>query len=257
MTPKMCFRPRLVRGVMVPGCGGTCEACQSYVRARWIARVGHETDGRKSWVVTLTYAGSVEPGYDEVQKAVKRMRKAGLEPRYFAVIERGSLRGRWHCHMIVTCDCTRRKLEKHWHAGFSKAKLLGRGGAAAYVTKYLRKGNGRAKASLRYGWSRVLGSTVAAVFRYFPDASVIACNGRKLFKPERVKANGKLTSIRPVATSPSVWTDEEIEHERNVLRRLDGAKLHRKRSAIQFRLPIGGAPMSWRPDAEGGPYVAD
>ena len=232
--------------------------CVAYARARWVARVGHETDGRKSWVVTLTYGGSVEPGYDEVQKAVKRMRKAGLDPRYFAVVERGSLRGRWHCHMIVTCDCTRRALEKHWSAGFSKAKLLGRGGAAAYVTKYLRKGNGRAKASLRYGWSRVLGiPAVAEVFAHFPDAVVLSCNGRKLFKPERQKVKEKLTPIRPVATAPSIWTDQEIEHERSVLRRLDGAKRHRKRSASQLLFPIGGAPMSWRPDAEGGPYVSD
>ena len=107
--------------------------CVAYARARWVARVGHETDGRKSWVVTLTYGGSVEPGYDEVQKAVKRMRKAGLDPRYFAVVERGSLRGRWHCHMIVTCDCTRRALEKHWSAGFNKCTALSSAGSGAAI----------------------------------------------------------------------------------------------------------------------------
>lgn len=261
MTPSQCSKPRLVRGFEVPGCGGTCASCRAYARARWVSRVLMETSGRKTWVCSLTYAGTVEPDYSEVQKAVKRMRKAGLDPRYFAVIERGSLRGRWHCHMIVTCQCTRRALERHWHIGFSKATLLKSGkGAARYVAKYLQKGDGRAKASIRYGWGRALSvvpDAVAAVFAHFPDAEVISYNRIKMFKAERTKVREKLTSIRPLATFPSVWTDAEMAHERDVFRRLCGIAAPKGPRAVQLALPIGGAQVSLRPHAEGGPYVID
>ena len=80
MTPQICLSPRLVRGLVVAGCGGKCAVCVAYARARWVARVGHETDGRKSWVVTLTYTARLNRVTMRFRRLLSGCGRLGLIP---------------------------------------------------------------------------------------------------------------------------------------------------------------------------------
>lgn len=240
MTP--CLSPRQVRG-FARRCG-RCASCVSYERARWVSRVRVEVAGRKAWAVTLTYRGSVEPDYSEVQKAMKRFRKAGHVGRYFAVLERGSLGGRWHCHLILVTEATRRQLEACWHRGFVHARLVrSAGSAAGYAAKYLRKTDARPKSSVGFGSRPVADmcvrlAAVSAVFGAFPRADVVSYQGVKLFAPARKLVKEKLTSKNSCnASPPLIWSDDEIALARKEMLSDDHRGAMRDRMARSY---LGG-----------------
>ena len=98
----------------------------------------------------------------ELQKYWKRLRKAGLQFKYFAVFERHK-DGFPHVHYLlheIDKPILKRELAAEWPHGFTKVKLVGGNAkgqpvspekAAFYVTKYLQKsGQSRQIASKLY-----------------------------------------------------------------------------------------------------------
>lgn len=165
-----------------------CEKCLRFRRMRWRQRIINEIltaddAGRRSWMITLTFApvhlagvlleaqalqrrGKPRPeaieqaAYGHVQKYIKRLRKNTRKSfRYIAVPEYGEENGRLHYHLILSesdSPVLKLELQKNWRS-FSNAKLVdasgnrGIAGAASYVSKYIAKGEGRPRASAAYG----------------------------------------------------------------------------------------------------------
>lgn len=163
-----------------------CKKCLQFRQMRWRERAMFEiSESPRTWVVTLTFSPVHLAGlfmrlhefkgtlnqkvdaacYGEVQKYIKRLRKAGHELRYFAVFEgeyeahqsdgSASKLHRAHYHLMLhekNRPISWRQITDHWRRGsFSHAKLAGSSAAASYVTKYLTKSGGRIRASFRYG----------------------------------------------------------------------------------------------------------
>lgn len=148
------------------GAGGfACRKCPSCLRLRswnWQRRAENEFRSHSvCWWLTLSLRRSTDQ-YDQVQKWLKRMRKAGKELRYMIVEEHGEKRGRrhWHC-LIFSNDLTRRSLWGWKRGQVRKAKLLSnlppvqRSKVFRYVAKYATKTaeNGRRaiRASIGFG----------------------------------------------------------------------------------------------------------
>lgn len=154
-----------------------CRRCRSCLRYRaWqIARRAavEYAEAAKTWLVTLTYAPAARarfvasmagldstPDRHKAMLAIanrdltlwlKRIRKAGIEIRYFAAPELHK-DGMPHWHIIVHAGCGRRDLEKHWELGFSNCRLVQDTSGIRYAAKYLAKAIlGRLRCSKGYG----------------------------------------------------------------------------------------------------------
>lgn len=158
-----------------------CEKCRTFRRWKWVERM--ESEGAiapRTWFLSLTfdpitYAGILAEArsmrgwdfdkavervsYRHVQLYLKRVRALGAKLRYFAVLEQGKEGGRWHYHLLiheVSRPVTHSMLSRAWRAGYFYGKLCASSGEKAprvwrYISKYLTKGSGRARASARYG----------------------------------------------------------------------------------------------------------
>lgn len=104
-----CLKPfYLVNRDMYVPCGKCVYCCQTRANA-WAARLYWESrDTWSSAFVTLTYEekyltikkGVSQLNMEDLQKYFKRLRKAGLEFRYYAVGEYGTRYGRPHFHIL-------------------------------------------------------------------------------------------------------------------------------------------------------------
>lgn len=122
------------------------------VRAQdWVGRcIAESRTSVANRFVTLTYGGGLVPSsevltYSDVQKYLKRLRKAGHKFRYFAVGEYGSAKGRAHWHLILFYQAEppggylhARSDEKHWPHGFSQSEVASNA-SIRYCVKYLYK----------------------------------------------------------------------------------------------------------------------
>lgn len=82
---------------------GTCDACLKAKRREWAYRCYAEAKvSDLTLFVTLTYAktDNVER-YEYLQKYYKKLRKAGLNFRYFGCTEYGDMFGRLHHHLLI------------------------------------------------------------------------------------------------------------------------------------------------------------
>lgn len=162
---------------------GKCTHCQQIESWRWAQRVKIEMlKSEKNWFVTLTYRGLIKPGYDEIQKMVKRLRKKHTF-RYLCVAEEGSQKGRLHYHMMVHGDLTKREVLDEWKHGFKSAKLADNAtdsAKAAYISKYVSKQKTKTKgkcyrASIGYGKLEDELKDVSIIkeaLKYFPKSRV-------------------------------------------------------------------------------------
>ena len=180
-----------------------CEVCMEHRGRLWAARACDEVRmSRRTWFGTLTLNADeqfrfltiarrltlrrqcedfdelsddqrflllVKAITPEVQKYLKRIRKAsGARLRYLLVAE-AHKSGNPHFHMLVhevDTPVTKRVLDHHWKSGFTQWRLLppGEVGGAFYACKYLAKSMlGRVKASKGYGTTRVASEIVNAV----------------------------------------------------------------------------------------------
>jgi hypothetical protein len=183
-------KPHVYRVDMEVRCRHCCE-CLKARATDWARRGTVELAAAwRTWLVTLSfnppelYRAQCEAGSDErklfkvlarrVTLYIKRLRKnsgaKGL--RYWCVLERGSLHGRLHFHVLLhepdaLNGTLKRTIKDAWPHGFSDAKLVkdamgfpvGRScggttskGMSWYMAKYLAKGLlGRVRASNHYG----------------------------------------------------------------------------------------------------------
>ena len=145
----MCLTPqRLRNGTDVP-CG-KCAECIIAYRNAWVCRILAESqyyDGL--YFVTLTYSdenlvyGDDEYAilnFEDVQKYFKKLRKAGLSFKYFAVGEYGERSKRPHYHVIFmlkeTCDIN--VFDEKWVFGGVHIMNAGNGNIR-YATKDMLK----------------------------------------------------------------------------------------------------------------------
>lgn len=160
-----------------------CENCAKFRSRVWMARACSECEvasvhhyfGTFTFSPTWAKAKGCEGAFDtedaaelasrELTLALKRHRKKN-RVRYFAVLERGELRGRLHWHVLIHSPTPLpafvipngkiRHSFNGWHAGFTDIEQLAKDGehwkAAAYVSKYITKARGvRVRASQGYG----------------------------------------------------------------------------------------------------------
>lgn len=84
-----------------------CKECRSERARAWIGRsIAESYTSKETWAITLTYGGGEHHRaalleYSDVQKAFKRLRKAGFKFRYIVVGEYGTRKGRAHWHAIL------------------------------------------------------------------------------------------------------------------------------------------------------------
>lgn len=138
---------------------GKCAWCRRQKRNEWCLRFQVEQDDNLfTSFVTLTYSDDHLPfNIDEstgevkyvasktdIQKFIKRLRKAGYKFKYFLVSELGPKNLRPHYHALffsndITLD---NAINDKWEKGFTTC-LPATAGAMRYVTKYILKGNDR------------------------------------------------------------------------------------------------------------------
>jgi len=129
-----------------------CDGCRLWRQRVWAARAHVEYQvSPRTWWITLTYRGSSETLYPEVQKFLKRLRKKN-QVRYVLSEEQGETNGRLHYHVLLHCrpDLTRRAIEGFWPHGFVHSRLAKSAGLGRYLAKYLAK-QSRIRASVGYG----------------------------------------------------------------------------------------------------------
>lgn len=106
----MCISPSLLPDGVLVGCR-KCWQCRQNRVLDWVGRNIAETEtATVSYAVTLTYGRdwdgradhlrSVQLTYSDIQKMLKRMRKAGMQVRYIICGEYGSDQGRAHWHGV-------------------------------------------------------------------------------------------------------------------------------------------------------------
>lgn len=134
-----------------------CRRCGNCIQMRqrlWMARAWREASmAPRTWWITFTFAGEVEPSYAAIQRFLKVLRKSNPTLRYLVTEERGDQHQRLHWHMLLHCESTvtKRKLEAAWPLGFIKARLALSSRLAAYMAKYAGKRHSGARASPFYG----------------------------------------------------------------------------------------------------------
>lgn len=124
---------------------GRCGFCLATKRSDWSQRIMQEWKRHDvASFVTLTYANphltwkhnQPQLVKADLQKWLKRVRKAGYRIRYFAVGEYGSQTFRPHYHLILFGDVPEDFLRKSWGLGeihVGKVSLA----SVAYCTKYV------------------------------------------------------------------------------------------------------------------------
>lgn len=134
-----------------------CSQCLRRRRRMWYARMMQESQlAVRTWFVTLTFRDDETAGsYDEVQRFLKRLRKALPKGaiRFCAVLEAGDLNGRLHWHLLVHCYArvTKRMIQSQWQrVGFSGAKLFDPD-QVGYLAHYASTAMLRVHASKSYG----------------------------------------------------------------------------------------------------------
>lgn len=152
----MCLNPgKLVNGQMI-----ACRKCWQCRERRindWVGRcIAENKTAKASNFVSLTYGrdpvyGSIDHEraavltYSDVQKYIKRVRRAGFPLRYFAVGEYGTLKGRahWHILMFWQEQAPERVLDERiscpwWDHGFAQYENM-TSRSIRYCCKYLQK----------------------------------------------------------------------------------------------------------------------
>jgi len=146
----------------------SCDGCQRYKQIAWIILATAEAEemraaGAASWFITFTYRPG-EPGenylrYDDVQRALKRLRAAGHACRYLVVGELGERKGRPHWHALIFWDGDgpplpealpgqhgkrendkRRDWGRFWPHGHVQVTPQASADAVRYMVKYIQKG---------------------------------------------------------------------------------------------------------------------
>lgn len=137
-----------------------CWQCQAKRADDWTGRLIAESKAARACnVVTLTYGkdatyGSVDHEratvltYSDIQKWVKRLRRAGHAMRYFAAGEYGSAKARAHWHVIVywlseppQLELRKRVVDPFWDHGFAFWDSVDPA-TIKYTAKYIRKDQG-------------------------------------------------------------------------------------------------------------------
>lgn len=121
-----CLKPRyLSKQEMVVPCG-KCPFCAATRRTDWATRLEYEARLHVTKkFVTLTYAnphlrwhkGVPQLSKRDIQLWFKRLRKAGVPIRYYAVGEYGSKTLRPHYHVILFGDVSDELIRKTWELG--------------------------------------------------------------------------------------------------------------------------------------------
>lgn len=155
----VCIRsPRNEKKYIYVPCG-KCAWCRKAKRNEWCLRFEIEQkDNMFTDFITLTYDESHLPIHidecdglvemrackEDVQKFIKRLRKAGYKFKYFIVSETGPKNGRPHYHGIFFSDnkIPSEEIQSKWGKGFTSS-YPATPGAMRYVTKYILKGNNR------------------------------------------------------------------------------------------------------------------
>lgn len=156
-----------------------CRALRLWLRSLRVHLEAYGHDDRV-WLATLTFKEphTDEQGYPLVQKWLKRVRKAlpaGAVLRYTCVCELGSRNRRLHYHLVVYAnDLVKYRSLTCWDHGFSQFKLVSGREATRYVLKYMGKGHGKVRSSVRLGADFMdrVHSCVSDVLAQFPGAVV-------------------------------------------------------------------------------------
>lgn len=203
-----------------------CRTMYAWVKSLRIhlEALGH-TD--RVWLCTLTFATEVddEVGYPLVQKWLKAVRiglsrKDGSALRYTCVCERGSRNNRLHYHLVVySGDTLKWRMLDKWEHGHSHFKLVSGSQAAKYVLKYLSKGHGKVRSSIKLGVSLVTkAETVCApIFEAFPGAKIVRIG------PARVPRELGSPVYPPADPEWKTWTRENSTAEHPVIGMSDQA----------------------------------
>lgn len=144
-----CSRPYAFRrrsGLWVDAPCGKCAACRVNRATEWATRLMHEMEGenKSGYFLTLTYTEAPkEIQKAELQKFMKRVRKDGVEMKYFACGEYGEKNGRPHYHVAaITTNAPAVQWDKYWTAGFVSVGTL-TFQSARYTANYLLKQSDR------------------------------------------------------------------------------------------------------------------
>lgn len=207
MRSFVCLCPQEVPKIGTVRCW-RCDGCRQ-LRA-WLRglkmqleALGHDD---RVWLATLTFKEetSDDVGYPEVQKWLKRVRKslpASTRVRYTCVCELGSRNRRLHYHLVVYTDasCTWRKLNQ-WSAGHAHFKLVNGREAVRYVLKYVGKGHGKVRSSVRLGAETMdrVHQTVHPVLAAFPGSVVVRVGACKV--PRELQRD-----VKPVDIHDDEW----------------------------------------------------
>lgn len=202
----------------------SCAACASYERYIWRTRAIFETRASvRSAFFTLTFRKSEASAYDEIQRWLKRVRKAhpSMVLRYLCVLELGEKNRRRHYHLIIHADrpFVLRDVRRLWKGGISHARLM-RASDIRYVTKYITKGSPeRPRASISYGYKPVRAvlthPLITSVFRRFPSARRVTFNGETI--PRRLwRAAARVDRAEIVQHSLTDLSGLSREHTRHL-----------------------------------------
>lgn len=172
----MCLSPQILvdkktKARVSVACRG-CEVCRRNRKNDLIGRcLAEQSTASRSLAVTLTYAGdgpeSVVLRYSDIQKMLKRLRKADFKVRYICAGEYGTKKGRAHWHAVLFFygkspdvyiaqgdnDPAGRINWEFWPHGFSYFQEPDASGFA-YVTKYALKQDGNDGESRSFSCSK-------------------------------------------------------------------------------------------------------
>lgn len=174
----------------------TCDVCRRNDQWQWEQRGQLEAKfAPKTIFLTLTFrprSGGWLPTdqevWPDVDKYLKRMRKAGHSFRYLAAPELGDRNGRHHYHLLLHTSSAALPFRRNWKQGFTHARHASKADIR-YVAEYAAKQSGRKRASLGYG-TRDLSSAlehdmVTRTLQLFPRARIRAVDGITL--PSKVR----------------------------------------------------------------------
>lgn len=205
---------------------GKCAFCLVTKRSSWMFRIWHEmrTQEYPGWFLTLTYNermvkraadGRLSLRFRDVQKFIKKIRKAKFYVKYICVGEYGSETKRPHYHMLIWTDCPVVRLENFWSskAGTPFGKIhVGRisMASAMYTLKYIIQPKQRASEGVeptRAQFSRGLGLSylTSAVYDYHTfDYECPVFTGM---------ADGRLVALPRYYVS-KIFTKDQLQMER-------------------------------------------
>lgn len=144
------FRRR--SGMWIDAPCGKCPACRVNRASEWATRLMHEIEPengqeKTGWFITLTYENAPETlNKEELQKFFKRVRKDGVEMKYFACGEYGEKNGRPHYHIAAITKQQDVQWNKYWTLGLIDIGTL-TFESARYTANYLLKQAGEESTS--------------------------------------------------------------------------------------------------------------